>query len=430
MPEGAGTATIRVTAYDGEATSEALDISVTVRAAANLAPRTTTPLPDRKIQIASDDSDNLTIDLSKHFEDTDGPQLFYNVTEVDDDADADVIELHATADGMGAAPNGTNFDKKVTIAPNAAGTATVTVTATDFGNKSVSGDFMVTVVAEDGNTNPSAIDVSGTAGVIADVDSDATRLKVGGVKTVIDGKKISEYFDDANFTGRTASRESGETLTFSVKYFEDSFTEGEQDNQAIGSAMALAPDAVTVSAVVSPETWNGDINSTFTLTLTGLKASTSYDGDEVLDAHAVALIATDEYGRMAARVFHVRVNHKPKAEGPQSTPKTLSAEKKYYDPPLEVRTGDRNTHTVMLTGSDGYFSDDDDAADIASCRRTGAPATDSVATIAWTGATMFTIAPKADGTMSVTVDCVDAAGERSDSDTLRITVMGTAFSQR
>jgi hypothetical protein len=423
MPEGAGTATIRVTAYDGEATSEALDISVTVRAAANLAPRTTTPLPDRKIQIASDDSDNLTIDLSKHFEDTDGPQLFYKVTE-----DSEAISL--TGEGDKDAPDGTTFDTKVIIVPVVAGTATVMVTATDFGNKSVSGDFMVTVVAEDGNTNPSAIDVSGTAGVIADVDSDATRLKVGGVKTVIDGKKISEYFDDANFTGRTASRESGETLTFSVKYFEDSFTEGEQDNQAIGSAMALAPDAVTVSAVVSPETWNGDINSTFTLTLTGLKASTSYDGDEVLDAHAVALIATDEYGRMAARVFHVRVNHKPKAEGPQSTPKTLSAEKKYYDPPLEVRTAANNTHIVMLTGSDGYFSDDDDAADIASCRRTGAPATDSVATIAWTGATMFTIAPKADGTMSVTVDCVDAAGERSDSDTLRITVMGTAFSQR
>ena len=439
MPEGAGTATIKVTASDGEATSAALDISVTVRAAANLTPRVKGDgLPDLDMIVG----DLESINLAEFFEDDDSHQLFYKVTSDDSDESevnlAGALETGGAIDDAVEPPDGTDFDTMLHISAVAAGTVTVTVVATDVGNKSVTDEFTVSVIAAADNANPAAVAAADPAGLIANVDGDpdaTTRLRVDGMKTVIDGKKLTEYFNDANFVGRASSRESGETLTFSVKYFGETLAEGTADNAAITGATELAADAVTVSADFSPTTWDGDTEDTLTLTLTGLKASTNYDTDPEVDAHAVALIATDEYGRMAARVFHVRVNHKPEAEGEQETPKTLSTEKAYYDPPLQVRTGETTPAAeknlpVTLTGADGYFSDGDGTDDIASCRRTGAPAEDSVATIAWTSATAFTITAKADGTMSVTIDCVDDAGERSGSDTLRITVEGTRFSER
>jgi hypothetical protein len=423
---------IKVTASDGEATSEALDISVTVQRATNLAPTLEKELPDHKLEIATGTADDhVTIDLSEHFAD-DGPQLFYKVTKAETPATAGdtVIALHgATVEPATDAPDGTDFTSMLTVDPQMPGTAVVTVTATDFRNKMVSDDFEVTVVDNDGNEDPDAV-----AGTIEDVDGTpvSTRLKVGETKKVIDDAAISGYFSDPDFIGR----ESGDTLTFSVMYFPDTIT---SEAGALAATDELAMDARTVSVKFSTDTWSGSSDGKFTVSVTGLKSSTDYDGDDNIEGHAVALIATDEYGRRAAHVFQVRVNHRPKAEGDQaSDPEVLSDVMMYQD----LIATDGVSATVMLVVAEGgYFSDADGAEDLADgvlatgggCAIKSTGGTDGVATFAITeaaGTSSLEITAKEVGTKSVTIACRDELGEESPSSTLTVEVTGKTTGSR
>jgi hypothetical protein len=424
---------IKVTASDGEATSEALDISVTVQRATNLAPTLEKELPDHKLEIATGTADDhVTIDLSEHFAD-DGPQLFYKVTKAETPATAGdtVIALHgATVEPATDAPDGTDFTSMLTVDPQMPGTAVVTVTATDFRNKMVSDDFEVTVVDNDGNEDPDAV-----AGTIEDVDGTpvSTRLKVGETKKVIDDQLVSAYFTDADFLGR----ESGETLTFSVRYFANETNS--EDAVVNPETTELAMDARTVSVEFSRDTWTGSSDGKFTVSVTGLTGATSYDEDEAIEGHAVALIATDEYGRRAAHVFQVRVNHRPKAEGDQaSDPEVLSDVMMYQD----LIATDGVSATVMLVVAEGgYFSDADGAEDLADgvlatgggCAIKSTGGTDGVATFAITeaaGTSSLEITAKEVGTKSVTIACRDELGEESPSSTLTVEVTGKTTGSR
>ena len=435
MPEGAGTATIKVTASDGEATSAALDISVTVQPATNLAPRVEKELPDLKLEVGTDDDDYITIDLSEHFAD-DGPQLFYKVTKAETPATSGepVIALHgATIVPVTNAPDGTDFAKTLIVDPQNPGKAVVTVTATDFRNKMVSDDFEVMVVGPTGNSDPE--DVNGTIEAV-DGDPVSTRLKVGETKKVIDDKAITGYFRDADFTGRN----SGDTLTFSVMYFPDTVTE---EDHALTATDELAMDARTVLVEFSTDTWSGSSDGKFTVSVTGLKGSTSYDEDAAIEGHAVALIATDEYGRRAAHVFQVRVNNRPKAEGAQaSDPWVLSDATMYQNliaPAASVTTPTETVPLVVEAG--GYFSDADGASDLADgtvgtgggCAIKSTGGTDGVATFTITegsGTSSLEIRAKEVGTKSVTIACRDELGEESPSSTLTVIVTGTITGSR
>ena len=440
----AGSANITVTASDPEgATSGGLVISVTVQDAANLAPELTKMFPNLKIEATADTTDNVEIDLSEYFEDTDSPQLFYNVTKQDDD---EVITFEAPTTPAGAiVPNGTTFDTKVIIVPDDTNTgmATVMVTATDFGNKMASGSFTVMVVADAGNNDPDA--VASPTPPLADLDGDpvTTRLKVNETKNVINDQLVSAYFSDADFLGR----ESGETLTFSVKYFANEIAD---ETGVLGAAATdeIAAADSTVSVEFSRPTWTGSSDGKFTVSVTGLKGSADdADGDDDVDTQTVALIATDEYGRRAAQVFQVRVNNAPKNEGAQETPLKLDDAtedvasvnlRNLIAPANAGDSGQTATATVPLVVADGgYFSDGDGPTDLADgtvasgagCAIKSTGGVDGAARFTITettaGATSVEVRALAVGMKTATITCTDAYGEESPSSVLTVEVTGT-----
>ena len=414
MPKGGGTAKIKVTASDGEATSEPLVISVTVRAAANLMPRVTGDgLPDLKMVVDGVE----TIDLADFFED-DSPRLFYKVTS-DDSAETKIdlaggLNVGGNMVDMSPQPNGTDFASMLHIQGKDAGTVTVTVVATDFGNKSVTDEFMVDVIAAAENDPP----VTGSGDAIAAMTDSGSRLKVGESETVIDGELISLYFADPNLKNGGTDRRDGELLTFEVRYFAIT---AEVAATGDSNTEQLAAEDRTVSHSLSAMTWDGTSDSKFTLTLTGVKANT--------DGVKVVLVATDEYGESFAHTFAVQVNHPPKAEGAQATPKTLSGETAFRS--LTWDQNDNGRPVVLVAESAGYFTDADD--DMLTCSYVQspepAPDGDAPAVITLADNTLTITPAKQTGTMSVEVTCSDD-DSGSASDTLQIGVVGKTFSVR
>ena len=392
-------------------------------------------LPDHKLEIATGAADDhVTIDLSEHLLPMTALELFYKVTKAETPAMAGdtVIALHGDAvePANECKPDGTDFASMLTVDPQMPGTAIVTVTATDFRNKMVSDDFEVTVIGDDRQRR------SGRwlPGTIEDVDGTpvSTRLKVGETKKVIDDAAISGYFSDPDFIGR----ESGDTLTFSVMYFPDTVT---SEADALADTDELAMDARTVSVKFSTDTWSGSSDGKFTVSVTGLKSSTDYDGDDAIEGHAVALIATDEYGRRAAHVFQVRVNHRPKAEGDQaSDPEVLSDVMMYQN---LIATGGVSATVMLVVAEGGYFSDADGAEDLADgdvatgggCAIKSTGGTDDVASfmiVEGSGTSDLEITAKEVGTKSVTIACRDELGEESPSSTLTVEVTGKTTGSR
>ena len=170
----AGRAMITVTANDGTNAAVSDMFYVTVTAAPNVAPMVKGDgLPDIKMILGDNDSDPATddvvevlgINLSMYFEDPERYPLVYNaVVETGDSAveivattaredDAATTHIDETIPG-GSKPDGTDFDTWLAINFKAAGTATITVTARDNADLSVSDTFMVTVGAS--NTSPAA----------------------------------------------------------------------------------------------------------------------------------------------------------------------------------------------------------------------------------------------------------------------------------
>ena len=450
--KAAGSATITVTASDGNGGSATMDIMVTVDPPSNMQPVVSSALPDRRIQIqSSSNADTLEIDLSDHFRDPDGVLLFYKVDAVETPTTADqsVIALFATKgtdtgsdDGVGVAPDGkTAGANTVAIVPENPGTATVTVTATDVGNKTATDSFVVTVVAAGTNTGPSSQgsalpSLSGNASASAN-----KRLKIGESRTIVDDATVITHFTDTEV--RTVG--SGDTLTLSVKYFAAGTSAADAVNP---DTKELAADKVGVTSSLSGTTiWNGADGAKFTLTVTGIRGTANSDSDSSSHGHVVALIATDTYGMSVAKVFTVLVNNPPKAEGAQAspaTPKTLGTEKGhedlgFHENPVAANNAQDNEYVTLVEASGGYFSDPDNG-DTLECRITGSTGKDYAAFAlrsAGDNANMQSDDPVSSTTLridpkktnmannaaaSVTISCVDSFGIHSPSDTLNVKV--------
>ena len=473
----AGSATITVTATDGEGETAMQAVMVTVEEdeiveppAENMAPRMKAGmmLDDLRIQLVADSGengqaddtadgtvDNKTIDLSKYFEDPDGPLLFYKVekTETPDDSDnTPVIDLHSTpavttsgseAAATGDAPDGTDVSESmVVIEPRNVGSATVTVTVTDVDGDAITDEFEVTVVAS-GTNEPPAIGSESTSDTaipdlvgVADTDpanDNVQRLKIGETRKAFDGN-ISVLFNDPDFA---KPDRPNEMLTLSVKYFPVEDADGTAISDtvaAMSDTEELAADKVGVSHTLSTTTWNGSSSAKLTLSLTGTRGTPiGEDADEADDGQLVALIATDEYGVSFAHVLRVIVNHAPKAEGAQAEdPKTLGSEMGHMDLGFNSVTATENyTRVVLVEDDGGYFHDPDGATASMTCRiksSTGTSGDNPAFKFTLQAETGDAADPrglrietlKAQGTGSVTIACLDAYGESSPDATLRV----------
>ncbi|MDE2773547.1 MAG: putative Ig domain-containing protein [Gemmatimonadota bacterium] len=210
----AGTATITVTATDpgGLSASQTFDVTV-----ANQAPAAADTIEDQTVEAGAE----VTVDVAAAFSDPDGDGLTYEAT-------SDTPEV-ATVSVSGS---------DVTVSGVAAGTATVTVTATDPGGLSASQTFDVTVeAASDTNQAPA------TAAAIQD-----QTVEAGAEVTV----NVSAAFSDPD----------GDDLTY--------------------EATSDAPEVATASVSGSDVTVSGVAAGTATVTVTatdpgGLSASQTFD---------------------------------------------------------------------------------------------------------------------------------------------------------
>ncbi len=388
-------------------------------------------------------------DLNMYFEDPDktfgSKALTFSTTTTNDKA--------VTVKEEGTTKN------KVTLTAVAAGMATITITATDGdGLSSKPASFKVTVSTD--NSPPTAENATATGdedGAILEVDGDplSSRIPVGETKKVIDNKAIVNYFDDPDMN-RGAR---GDTLTFTVKYYRwgtGDAASGEIDDvddiidsttnvlhastDTANYRTPLAEDKAQVSDDLTMTEWSGSHTSKFTLSLTGERSSTA----SPVGGDAVAIIATDEFGLSAARVFQVRTNQKPKAQGPQDEPKVLSDADTFHD----LQVGDTSPTTLALvdkttaTALDGYFSDEDGIEDLfntgAECRADlSIPLVDekaplSALTITRTG-DVITLSATPDatvtGTMHADIKCSDGIAF-SDSVRIRFTTVASTSGSR
>ena len=123
MAIASGSATVTVTATDPGELSASQEFGVTVEMP-NHAPETTDPIPPQTLTVG----DTVELDASAHFSDPDDDELTYEATSSDPGV--------ATVSTSGA---------MVTVAAIAAGSATVTVTATDPEGLTAAQQVMVTV---------------------------------------------------------------------------------------------------------------------------------------------------------------------------------------------------------------------------------------------------------------------------------------------
>ena len=157
-PVGAGSTTVMVTATDPDRLTASQDVAVTVQAGANRAP-TGRPIPAQSMTQGG----AVDLDLSSYFSDPDGDALTYAGASNDTGV--------ATAGVIG---------NTLTIRGVAAGSATVTATATDPSGLAATREITVTVARPD-NRPPAA------TGTITDKTLDADE----SVEV-----RLSSYFDD------------------------------------------------------------------------------------------------------------------------------------------------------------------------------------------------------------------------------------------
>ena len=308
----AGTATITVTATDpsGLSASQTFDVTVT---AANQVPAVADTIQDQTVEAGAE----VMVDISAAFSDPDGDSLTYEAT-------SDTPEV-ATATVSGS---------DVTVSGVTAGTATVTVTATDPGGLSASQTFDVTVeAASDANQAPATADtiedqtVEAGAEVTVDVsaafsdpdDDDLTyeatsdtpdiatasvsgsEVTVGGVAagtatvtvTATDpgGLSVSQTFDvtveaasDANQAPATAAAIEDQTVEVGAEVTVDvsaAFSDPDDDDLTY-EATSDAPDVATAGVSGSDVTVSGVAAGTATITVTatdpgGLSVSQTFD---------------------------------------------------------------------------------------------------------------------------------------------------------
>ena len=452
----AGSATITVTASDGKEGDDAeLEISVTVSAPTNLAPRLKSGemLEDLKIEIITnatdpvntgddvsgsdtastgDAADNRMIDLSKYFEDPDGQDsdLAYLVELAK--TPEGVIDLHSMAattagPATGDPPNGTNSDDTtVWIEPLKVGTTMVTVTALDvLLKKSVPVTFEVEVTAVDSN-NPPAVDTNVTFPG-ADADGNDYRqfaqlTTVAGMFKSTDGPKklkidLATLFNDEDVEAN--QRTTGDSWTF---------------EPVSGDKKIVTVALESTNNNAKPDEYN--------VVITRVGPGTTTVHFEVTDSFG------EKAGDVTGPFFNVRVNNAPKAEGAEDEdPGTLAKlSARYSDLALStafstVTNADgtdnatANVVTLVATGA-GYFSDED-AGDTLTCRYDLSGEEIFAATYpSWAdAATRVAINLGVDegtdlakkGTAHIDVWCMDQAGEASPKArrTIKVTTSGS-----
>ena len=411
----------------------------------NMAPRPKAdmPLPDLMRAAAADNHD---INLSMHFEDPEGYALVYNVEVMSETPDTEgdsVIAVVGRWDtnldtpapaSDDTIPNGTDFDTMFGIEFENAGTAEIKITAIDNAVQKYEDSFMITVVAENDDPTQTVVSLPDQNG-----ESGTIRMKIDEDRSVIgDDELITAHFDDPDFVINDGT---GDEITFSVKYLPT----GTGQADAV-SAAALDADKVSVSADVMPKTWSGNKSTEITLSVTGTKGSVTTGVANTVPGHVVALIATDRYGGTAAKIFNVRVNNPPKAEGaqasasPKTDPQTLADASMSNDtPPKPLKDlgfwgmdlpGDNATVNLVADNA-GYFHDPD--GDTLTCRidRSSGDGDEGAVRLSLdSDGTELIINPEKRGTASATISCADTFMVSSPEATLSIEVTNQSQSRQ
>ena len=218
VPVAAGTATVTVTATDPGGLSATLNFEVTV-GTANRAPVAVGSIPD---QTLTPGGSPVTLDVAASFSDPDGDELTFQATS----SDPGVVR---------ALISGT----ELILVPVAAGTATVTVTATDPGGLSATLNFEVTV----GTANRAPVAVGG----IPDQS-----LTPGGSPVTLD---VAASFSDPD----------GDALTFEATPSDSGVVRA----LVSGTDLILIPVAIGTASVTVTATDPGGLsaNQTFEVTV-------------------------------------------------------------------------------------------------------------------------------------------------------------------
>lgn len=218
-PVAEGSATLTVTAtnnvYDSNATATQT-FSVTI--ITNRAPVTVGTIPDQTVAVGGAAA---TVDVSPYFSDPDGNPLTY-VAGSSDTSIATVSRSEST----------------FTITPVAAGTATITVQASDDSNASVQQTFSVNVVA---NRSPTRVGTIPTQSV-----------RVGGTDVTLD---VSSYFSDPD----------GNTLTYSATSSNTSIATVSTSDATV-TITAVAAGTATIS-VRATDPGNASTTQNFSVTV-------------------------------------------------------------------------------------------------------------------------------------------------------------------
>ncbi len=172
---GAGSATLTFTARDEYGQTATQEVGVTVEEA-NQAPRATDSIPAQELMPDGE----ATLDLSGHFTDPDDDALTYEGAT----SDADVATV--SIDGSNA-----------TITGVAAGTATITFTASDPEGLSAGQEAMVTV-----NTPPMP---EGTIDTVTVTEGESTTMVVSGYFSDADGDELTYEASSSDDEVATAS---------------------------------------------------------------------------------------------------------------------------------------------------------------------------------------------------------------------------------
>ena len=183
-----GTATVTVTATDPDGLTASQSAQVTVEAA-NRAPEAVGTIPAQTMSVDG----TVTVDLSAFFTDPDGNELSYEAESSDDAVVA--------ADVSGSS---------LTITALAAGTATLTVTATDPGGLSATQSAGVTVTAANQAPEP-----AGTIPAQTMTPGQTAEVDVSIFFTDPDGDELS-YEAASSDAGVVSATLSGSTLTLTA----------------------------------------------------------------------------------------------------------------------------------------------------------------------------------------------------------------------
>ena len=184
----AGSATITVTATDTANAAATQDISVSVTS--NNAPVRTATIPTQTVSLSGS---AVTVDLGSYFSDPDGNPLTYGATSSN--------TSKATVSVSGAT---------LTITGVAAGSATITVNATDTGNAGAQQTFSVSVVS-----NRSPISVGPIPNQTVRVGGTAGTVNLGSYFSDPDGNPLT-YSATSSSTSKATVSVSGSTFTITA----------------------------------------------------------------------------------------------------------------------------------------------------------------------------------------------------------------------